>query len=147
MYDGATGEPQKTGSIYNFSPLPLEQARAAGAGEWTDYEVRVVGNGDYRITVSRGGLVLNDFVNSSGKQSSRAGDPATDLRQFSRGHFGLQNHGAGDAMQIRDVRVQDLAPAAPVAVAGPGTHILEYRSTDAAGNVEQTRSLTLRLAG
>ena len=27
IYDGDTGEPQKTGSIYNFDPVPLGQAR------------------------------------------------------------------------------------------------------------------------
>ncbi len=80
IYDGDTGEPQKTGSVYNFDPNTL----ATGRGDrrrnvWNDYEIRVVGQ---HFTMIRNGVVINEFDNTPGKASSRAGDPPTDLRQF-----------------------------------------------------------------
>ncbi|MFC0006332.1 ThuA domain-containing protein [Micromonospora siamensis] len=105
IYDGPTGEPQKTGSIYNFDPVGLEQARPTPKGTWNDYEVRVVGQ---HYTITRNGVVINEFDNTPGKASSRAGDPSTDLRQFLRGFIGLQNHGTNDLIEFRDVRVRQL---------------------------------------
>jgi hypothetical protein len=106
IYDGATGEPQKTGSIYNFAPLALDQARPTPTGQWNDYEVRVVGQ---HYTVIRNGVVINQFDNVPGKVSSRAGDPPTDLRQFLTGFIGLQNHSTADAIEFRNIRVRDLS--------------------------------------
>ncbi|MEV5693363.1 ThuA domain-containing protein [Micromonospora globbae] len=105
IYDGPTGEPQKTGSIYNFDPTTLEQAGATPKGQWNDYEIRVVGQ---HYTIIRNGVVINEFDNTPGKQSSRAGDPPTDLRQFLSGFVGLQNHGTNDLIEIRNVRVREL---------------------------------------
>ena len=106
IYDGAPGEPQKTGSIYNFAPLNLDQARPTPAGVWNDYEVRVVGQ---HYTIIRNGVVINEFDNTPGKTSSRAGDPPTDLRQFAAGFIGLQNHSNADLMEFRNIRVRELA--------------------------------------
>jgi glucose/arabinose dehydrogenase/PKD repeat protein/type 1 glutamine amidotransferase len=105
IYDGATGEPQKTGSIYNFSPLDLTQARPTPAGQWNDYEIRVVGQ---HYTIVRNGVVINQFDNTPGKVSSRAGDPPTDLRQFLTGFIGLQNHSNADLIDFRNIRVRPL---------------------------------------
>ncbi|MCM0677475.1 ThuA domain-containing protein [Micromonospora phytophila] len=105
IYDGPTGEPQKTGSIYNFDPIGLDQAGVTGKGTWNDYEIRVVGQ---HYTITRNGVVINEFDNTPGKASSRAGDPSTDLRQFLSGFIGLQNHGTNDLIEIRDVRVREL---------------------------------------
>ncbi len=105
LYDGDTGEPQKTGSIYNFDPVPLGGSGATAKGEWNDYEVRVVGQ---HYTIIRNGVVINEFDNTPGKQSSRAGDPSTDLRQFASGFIGLQNHGTNDLMDFRNLRVRTL---------------------------------------
>ncbi|MEV6377419.1 ThuA domain-containing protein [Micromonospora musae] len=105
IYDGPTGEPQKTGSIYNFDPNTLDQARVTPKGQWNDYEVRVVGQ---HYTIIRNGVVINEFDNTPGKNSSRAGDPPTDLRQFLSGFVGLQNHGTNDLIEFRDVRVREL---------------------------------------
>ncbi|MET7421228.1 ThuA domain-containing protein [Dactylosporangium sp. NPDC005555] len=105
LYDGDTGEPQKTGSIYNFDPVPMSGAGATAKGVWNDYEVRVVGQ---HYTISRNGVVINEFDNTPGKQSSRAGDPSTDLRQFASGFLGLQNHGTSDVMDFRNLRVRSL---------------------------------------
>jgi hypothetical protein len=105
IYDGPTGEPQKTGSIYNFDPIGLDQAGVTPKGQWNDYEIRVVGQ---HYTITRNGVVINEFDNTPGKASSRQGDPPTDLRQFLSGYVGLQNHGTNDLIDIRNVRVREL---------------------------------------
>ncbi|MFC3505514.1 ThuA domain-containing protein [Micromonospora krabiensis] len=105
IYDGETGEPQKTGSVYNFDPVPLAQAGVTPKQQWNDYEIRAVGQ---HYTIIRNGVVINEFDNTPGKQSSRAGDPPTDLRQFLSGFVGLQNHGDNDLTEFRNVRVREL---------------------------------------
>ncbi|WP_432838100.1 ThuA domain-containing protein [Dactylosporangium sp. CA-092794] len=105
IYDGDTGEPQKTGSIYNFDPVPLSGAGVTPKGQWNDYEIRVVGQ---HYTITRNGVVINEFDNLPGKVSSRAGDPPTDLRQFASGFIGLQNHSDNDLADFRNVRVRTL---------------------------------------
>ena len=141
------GEPQKTGSVYNFAPRNIEQARPAPRGDWSDYEIRVVGQ---TYTIIRDGQVINEFENSPGKQSSRAGDPPTDLRQFTEGYVGLQNHGSSDLIDYRRVNVYDLDEDArtgngPFAVTGDGDHVVEYRSSDLSGNVEAKKSVAFRI--
>jgi PKD repeat protein len=105
IYDGEPGEPQKTGSIYNFDPNNLTQARPTAKNVWNDYELRVVGQ---RYTIIRNGVVIKQFDNTPGKQSSRAGDPPTDARQFAEGFLGLQNHGDADLIEFRNIRVRPL---------------------------------------
>lgn len=105
IYDGPTGEPQKTGSVYNFDPVGRDDAGLTPKGEWNEYEIRVVGQ---KYTIIRNGVVINEFENTPGQESSRAGDPPTDLRQFDRGFIGLQNHGNADLIEFRDIRVADL---------------------------------------
>ena len=105
IYDGPTGEPQKTGSVYNFDPVGLAAARPTPKGEWNTYEIRVVGQ---QYTIIRNGVVINEFDAGPGTESVRAGDPPTDLRQFAEGFVGLQNHGTGDLVEFREVRVRDL---------------------------------------
>ena len=106
--DNQPSEPQKTGSVYNFSPLNATQAKVQPRGTWVDYEIRVVGQ---TYTITRNGEVLQVFENTPGKQSSRSGDPSTTDRQFLRGFIGLQNHGASDV---------DRLPQHPRAAAGRG---------------------------
>jgi hypothetical protein len=103
IYDGDTGEPQKTGSVYNFDPVPLSAAGVTPKGQWNNYEIRVVGQ---HYTIIRNGTVINEFDNTPGKESSRAGDPSTDLRQFASGFVGLQNHSDNDLIEFRDIRVR-----------------------------------------
>lgn len=105
IYDGESGEPQKTGSIYNFDPVGLDKAGVTPKGVWNNYEIRVVGQ---HYTIIRNGVVINEFDNTPGKQSSRPSDPPTDLRQFSSGFVGLQNHGDNDQIEFRNIRVQEL---------------------------------------
>ena len=68
--DNQASEPQKTGSIYNFSPLNATQAKVQPRGTWVDYEIKVVGQ---TYTIIRNGEVLQTFENTPGKQSSRSG--------------------------------------------------------------------------
>ncbi|MBE1495372.1 glucose/arabinose dehydrogenase/type 1 glutamine amidotransferase [Amycolatopsis lexingtonensis] len=105
IYDGDSGEPQKTGSVYNFDPRPLDQAGARPKGTWNEYEIKVVGQ---HYTMIRNGVVINEFDNTPGQQSSRAGDPPTDLRQFVSGFIGLQNHSDNDLIEFRNIRVRQL---------------------------------------
>jgi glucose/arabinose dehydrogenase len=105
IYDGETGEPQKTGSVYNFAPNTLDKAGVTPKNQWNDYEVRVIGQ---HYTMIRNGVVIAEFDNTPGKQSSRQGDPPTDLRQFLSGFVGLQNHGTNDLIEFRNIRVRQL---------------------------------------
>lgn len=145
--DPGGGEPQKTGSIYNFRPNTIAQARPAPRGEWTNYEVRVEGQ---QYTILREGEIINQFNNAIPRSSSRGGDAPTQARQFAEGLIGLQNHGSSDRVRYRNVRLTDLSPAAraggqPFAVSGRGNHTVEFRSIDWAGNVEEKRSATFRI--
>ncbi|OQO94600.1 cytochrome C [Saccharomonospora piscinae] len=105
IYDGETGEPQKTGSVYNFDSVYYGRAGVTPKEQWNDYEIRVV---DQHYTITRNGKVINEFDNSPGTQSSRDGDPPTDLRQFVDGYIGLQNHGDNDLVEFRNIRVRQL---------------------------------------
>jgi Domain of Unknown Function (DUF1080) len=96
-----TRDPQRTGSIYGFKPAVRSSVRPRGS--WNDLSIRITGNGDYTVTVTQNGRVLNTFRNSPGQQSMRRGDPPTDDRQFPVGYLGLQNHDAGDVVQFRDI--------------------------------------------
>ncbi len=150
LYDGPDGEARKTGSIYTFDNNDLDHiGPAKPRGQWEDYEIQAVGQ---HYTIRRNGAVIKEFDNAPGKDSDRAGDPPTTLRQFSEGCIGLQNHGGADTMQYRNVRVEDLSPgarglvkAAPFDVNGAGPHTIEVRSTDAAGNVETRKAFDLEI--
>ncbi len=152
MFDGIepNSEPQKTGSVYNFQPNTIDKiGEAKPKGEWEDYEIEAVGQ---TFKIYRNGDLINTFVNSPGKASSRGGDPDTSQRQFTRGFIGLQNHGGVDTTQYRNVRVQDLTPGAATAdptglftVKGDGEHTVDYRSIDAAGNVEERKTVSFEI--
>ncbi|RPF20256.1 family 16 glycoside hydrolase [Myceligenerans xiligouense] len=95
----ASDEPDRTtGAIYTFQgadTAAVEQALNP-PGSWNSYEIRVVGQ---TIRVFLNGVLVNDFVST---------DPARDLAQ---GYVGLQNHGGGETISYRDVRVKDLSDA------------------------------------
>jgi hypothetical protein len=136
------GDTQKTGSIYNFAPVEDPDHMGQPKGTWVDYEIRVEGQ---QYTILRNGVVLNEFDNSIPLESSRAGDPPTDARQFDSGYIGLQNHGDPDVIDFRNVRVLPLDEGSvqgPIVVE-PGEHLVEFRSTDAAGNVEEIKSVSV----
>ncbi|MDA0136353.1 family 16 glycoside hydrolase [Solirubrobacter deserti] len=163
-----------TGSIYTFKGA--DRAAVAGAlkpwGQWNAYEIRVQGQ---NIKVLLNGVLVNDFTST---------EPIRDLTQ---GFIGVQNHGAGELIWYRNVRLksgpvdstpptvaatvdgpsagpvtvtltgEDESPGAvaleyrldgggwtpytaPVTVSAVGAHTVEYRATDATGNVSAVGS-------
>ncbi|MEU3250664.1 ThuA domain-containing protein [Streptomyces sp. NPDC006997] len=91
----ATDTPDRTtGSVYGFQSADLAARDAAlnPPGEWNTYEIRVTGE---RLEIFLNGRKINDFTNT---------DPARSLAQ---GHLGLQNHGDGDEVSFRNVRIKE----------------------------------------
>jgi glucose/arabinose dehydrogenase/type 1 glutamine amidotransferase/PKD repeat protein len=150
LYDGETGEPRKTGSVYTFDNNGIDEIGSPKpAGEWEDYEIEVRGQ-SYKIF--RNGQLINEYENTPDKQSDRAGDPDASKRQFAQGYIGLQNHGGADTIQYRDIRVEDLSadaegqnPTGAFTVSGQGPHTVEFRSLDAAGNQEGKQSVDFEI--
>ncbi len=92
----ATDVPEKTtGSVYGFRSADLKKRDRAlnPPGEWNTYEIRVEGE---HLRVWLNGVKINDFTNT---------DPARSLRD---GHVGIQNHGSGDEVSFRDIRIKEL---------------------------------------
>ncbi|MEU7281037.1 lectin [Streptomyces sp. NPDC045431] len=97
----ATDTPDRTtGSVYGFksADTAVRDAALNPPGEWNTYEIRVTGE---RLEVFLNGRKINDFTNT---------DPARSLRQ---GHIGLQNHGDGDQVSFRNVRIKPTATTPP----------------------------------
>ncbi|MFV0132111.1 ThuA domain-containing protein [Streptomyces sp. HMX87] len=95
----ATDEPERTtGAVYGFRSADLAARDAAlnPPGEWNTYEIRVTGE---RLELFLNGRKINDFTNT---------DPARSLAQ---GHIGIQNHGDGDEVSFRNIRVKTSDPA------------------------------------
>jgi type 1 glutamine amidotransferase len=94
----ATDSPDRTtGSVYGFKAPEIEARDAAlnPPGQWNTFEIQVRGE---RLEVYLNGVKINDFTNA---------DPARSLLQ---GHVGIQNHGPGDDVSFRDVRIKELTP-------------------------------------
>jgi type 1 glutamine amidotransferase len=85
-----------TGAVYGFQSADIAARDAAlnPPGEWNTYDILVEGE---RLRVFLNGVQINDFTNA---------DPVRSLRQ---GYLGLQNHGAGDDVSFRNVRIKELA--------------------------------------
>jgi cytochrome c len=96
----ATDAPDRTtGAVYGFQGADIAKRDAAlkPPGEWNAYELVVSGQ---TIKVVLNDVVINEYTETN---------PARDLSQ---GFIGLQNHGDGDDVSFRDVRVKELpAPA------------------------------------
>ncbi|MGI5192233.1 ThuA domain-containing protein [Streptomyces sp. CA-288835] len=101
----ATDAPDRTtGSIYAIK-APDTAARDAALnppGEWNTFELLVEGE---RLQVWLNGVKINDFTNT---------DPARSLA----GHVGIQNHGTGDDVSFRNVRIKELG-GGPAPGVGP----------------------------
>ncbi|MFC0006335.1 OmpL47-type beta-barrel domain-containing protein [Micromonospora siamensis] len=110
IHDRTDGDAYKTGSVYGFDRVDLAGARVTPKGTWNDYEIRVVGQ---HYQIYRNGELINDYANTPDAVFSppRADDPGGAGRQSATGHVGLQNHGAGDLVSFRNVRIAPLTPA------------------------------------
>ncbi|WP_246074269.1 ThuA domain-containing protein [Nonomuraea terrae] len=94
----ATDAPDRTtGSVYGFKSADLAARDAAlnPPGQWNAYEIRVEGE---HLQIFLNGVKINDFTNT---------DPARSLEQ---GYVGIQNHGAGDEVAFRNIRIKELTP-------------------------------------
>ncbi len=92
--DASDAPDRTTGAIYTFQGA--DGAAVAEAlnpvGEWNAYEIVVKGQ---TITVILNGTVVNEFTST---------DPARDLAQ---GFIGVQNHGGGETVHYRNIRVKE----------------------------------------
>jgi hypothetical protein len=89
----ATDAPDRTtGAVYQAKSADLAARDAAlnPPGEWNTFELLVEGE---RLRIFLNGALINDFTNA---------DPARSLA----GHIGLQNHGDGDEVSFRNVRIR-----------------------------------------
>ncbi|MER6675058.1 ThuA domain-containing protein [Streptomyces sp. NPDC000983] len=98
--DATDATDRTTGSVYGFKSADIAARDAAlnPPGEWNTYELRVTGE---RLEIFLNGRRINDFTNT---------DPARSLRQ---GHIGIQNHGAGDEVAFRDIRIDEAGGTTP----------------------------------
>ncbi|MBB6435951.1 ThuA domain-containing protein [Streptomyces candidus] len=93
--DSTDAADRTTGAVYGYKSADLAARDAAlnPPGEWNTYEIRVEGE---RLQLFLNGRKINDFTNT---------DPARSLQQ---GHIGLQNHGDGDDVSFRNIRIKEL---------------------------------------
>ncbi|MFI7073259.1 ThuA domain-containing protein [Micromonospora sediminicola] len=106
-----------TGAIYGFKSADLAARDAAlnPAGEWNTYEILVEGE---RLQVFLNGVRINDFTNT---------DPVRSLA----GHVGIQNHGTGDDVSFRNIRIKELGGTPPPS----GSTTVQAESFSAASGV------------
>ncbi|MFI8193285.1 ThuA domain-containing protein [Streptomyces sp. NPDC085946] len=125
--DATDAADRTTGAVYGFRSADLAARDAAlnPPGEWNTYELRVTGE---RLEIFLNGRKINDFTNT---------DPARSLRQ---GHIGIQNHGDGDEVSFRNIRVKQGAGQEPGprsgAVKGVGGKCLDV---DGGGTADGTK--------
>ncbi|MCB7135867.1 family 16 glycoside hydrolase [Cellulosimicrobium marinum] len=93
--DATDAADRTTGAIYTFQGADAEAVEAAlnPVGQWNAYDIRVEGD---RIRIYLNDVLVNDFTST---------DPARDL---STGFIGIQNHGGGERVNYRNIRVKDL---------------------------------------
>ncbi|MGX7673907.1 ThuA domain-containing protein [Plantactinospora sp. DSM 117369] len=89
-----------TGAVYGVKSADIAARDAAlnPPGEWNTYELLVEGE---RLQVFLNGVKINDFTNT---------DPA---RSLTSGYIGIQNHGTGDDVSFRNIRIKELGGTAP----------------------------------
>jgi type 1 glutamine amidotransferase len=115
--DATDSADRTTGAVYSFQG-PDTAARDAALnppGEWNTFELLVEGQ---RLQVFLNGVKINDFTNTN---SSRNLD----------GHIGLQNHGDGDDVYFRNIRIKELGDQP-----GGGDTTVQAESYSSASGVE-----------
>ncbi|AQU70582.1 ThuA domain-containing protein [Streptomyces niveus] len=98
--DATDAADRTTGSVYGFKAADIAARDNAlnPPGSWNTYEIRVEGE---RLQVFLNGVRINDFTNT---------DPVRSLKQ---GHIGIQNHGTGDDVSFRNIRIKELGGTTP----------------------------------
>ncbi|MEU4409819.1 ThuA domain-containing protein [Streptosporangium sp. NPDC023963] len=99
--DATDAVDRTTGSVYAVKAADIAARDAAlnPPGAWNTYELLVQGE---RLQVFLNGVRINDFTNT---------DPARSIRE---GHIGIQNHGTGDDVSFRNVRIKELGGTGPI---------------------------------
>jgi hypothetical protein len=139
-----------TGAVYGVQSADIAARDAAlnPPGEWNTFELLVEGE---RLQVLLNGVKINDFTNT---------DPA---RSLTSGYIGIQNHGAGDDVSFRNIRIKESGGTSPrvgpitgnagkcVDVSGgssaDGTKIQLWRCTGSANQQWTVNGNTLRSLG
>src|SRR4051794_23683446 len=119
-----TGDPIKTGSVYNMRDLNATTGFGGDGAQarldadvahgwvpgtpraWHTMEIQKIGQ---QWTVFIDGTLVNQYDNAIPLTPKRAVDPPTQARQFAGSTLGLQNHGRGDSIEYRNVRVKEIA--------------------------------------
>lgn len=117
----ATDVPERTtGAIYGFQPADLAARDAAlnPPGRWNSYEIVVRG---HCVVVHLNDTEINRYVNT---------DPA---RTRAPSYIGIQNHGNGDTVSFRHIRLKEL-PADTLAPTTGAAVPAEARLRAVAGN-------------
>ncbi|WDZ84723.1 ThuA domain-containing protein [Micromonospora cathayae] len=121
--DATDAADRTTGAIYGVKSADIAARDAAlnPPGEWNSYELLVEGE---RLQVFLNGTKINDFTNT---------DPARGLA----GHIGIQNHGTGDDVSFRNIRIKELGTTPPP---GGNTVVQAEAYTSASGVTKVSKS-------
>jgi type 1 glutamine amidotransferase len=133
--DATDAVDRTTGSIYAVK-APDTAARDAALnppGEWNTFELLIEGE---RLQVFLNGVKVNDFTNT---------DPARSLA----GHIGIQNHGTGDDVSFRNIRIKESGTTTPGArpIVGIAGKCLDVRNGSAADGTQVQISSCTGAAG
>ncbi|MDH6565284.1 type 1 glutamine amidotransferase [Streptomyces sp. SAI-117] len=98
--DATDAADRTTGAVYGFKSADLAARDTAlnPPGEWNTYELKVTGE---RLEIFLNGVKINDFTNT---------DPVRSLQQ---GYIGIQNHGDGDDVAFRNIRIKPSGDTPP----------------------------------
>jgi type 1 glutamine amidotransferase len=98
--DATDTSERTTGAVYGVKPADISVRDAAlnPPGEWNTFELLVEGE---RLQVLLNGVTINDFTNT---------DPA---RSLTSGSIGIQNHGTGEDVSFRNIRIKESGGTAP----------------------------------
>ncbi|MFF7281992.1 ThuA domain-containing protein [Streptomyces griseorubiginosus] len=98
--DATDAADRTTGAVYGFRSADLAARDAAlnPPGEWNTFELKVTGE---RLEIFLNGVKVNDFTST---------DPVRSLQQ---GYIGIQNHGDGDDVTFRNIRIKPSGDTPP----------------------------------
>ncbi|MDH6589781.1 type 1 glutamine amidotransferase [Streptomyces sp. SAI-133] len=98
--DATDAADRTTGAVYGFKSADLAARDTAlnPPGEWNTYELKITGE---RLEIFLNGVKINDFTNT---------DPVRSLQQ---GYIGIQNHGDGDDVAFRNIRIKPSGDTPP----------------------------------
>jgi type 1 glutamine amidotransferase len=107
--DATDSVDRTTGAVYGFKSADIAARDAAlnPPGEWNTFEILVEGE---RLQVFLNGVRINDFTNTN------------PVRSLTSGFVGIQNHGTGDDVSFRNIRIKQLG-GPPPGGSGPITGI------------------------